>query len=120
VLAEFLADTTYGDLPASVVDECYRATLDWLGSALAGALEPPARIAQNVAHGLGSSDDATMLGAGVASAPAAALANGVASHILELDDVHKGSTLIRRRRSFPRRSPSPSVSTRADEHSFAP
>ena len=48
---------------------------------------------QNVARGLGSSDDATMLGAGVASAPAAALANGVASHILELDDVHKGSTL---------------------------
>jgi 2-methylcitrate dehydratase PrpD len=93
VLAEFLADTTYGDLPASVVDECYRATLDWLGSALAGALEPPARIAQNVARGLGSSDDATMLGAGVGSAPAAALANGVASHILELDDVHKGSTL---------------------------
>ena len=29
----------------------YRATLDWLGSALAGALEPPARIAQRVADG---------------------------------------------------------------------
>ena len=93
VLAEFLADTTYGDLPAPVVDECYRATLDWLGSALAGALTPPARMAQTVASGLGSATEATMLGAGPASAPAAALANGVASHILELDDVHKGSTL---------------------------
>src|SRR6185295_16403667 len=31
--------------------------------------------------------------AGRASAAGAALANGVASHILELDDVHKGSTL---------------------------
>jgi 2-methylcitrate dehydratase PrpD len=34
-----------------------------------------------------------MFGYGRASAAAAALANGVASHILELDDVHKGSTL---------------------------
>jgi 2-methylcitrate dehydratase PrpD len=93
VLADFLADTTYGDLPAPVVDECYRATLDWLGSALAGALEPPARMAQNVARGLGFATEATVLGAAPASAAAAALANGVASHILELDDVHKGSTL---------------------------
>jgi len=92
-LAEFLSDTVYGDLPRSVVDESYRATLDWFGSALAGALEPPARIAQRVACGLGSSDESTVLGAGRGSAPAAALANGVASHILELDDVHKGSTL---------------------------
>jgi 2-methylcitrate dehydratase PrpD len=34
-----------------------------------------------------------MFGAGRSSAAAAALANGVAAHILELDDVHKGSTL---------------------------
>jgi 2-methylcitrate dehydratase PrpD len=92
-LAEFLSDVAYGDLPPSVVDECYRATLDWFGSALAGALEPPARIAQRVARGLGSGNESTMLGAGRASAPAAAFANGVASHILELDDVHKASTL---------------------------
>jgi len=92
-LAEVLSGSVYGDLPPSVVDECYRATLDWLGSALAGALEPPARIAQRAARGLGSGDESTVLGAGRASAPAAAFANGVASHILELDDVHKGSTL---------------------------
>lgn len=34
-----------------------------------------------------------MFGAGRASAAAAAFANGVASHILELDDIHKGSTV---------------------------
>ena len=92
-LAEFLSETAYGDLPTAVVDECYRATLDWLGSALAGALEPPARIAQQAARGLGAGDESTVIGAGRGSAPVAALANGVASHILELDDVHKGSTL---------------------------
>jgi 2-methylcitrate dehydratase PrpD len=92
-LADFLADAEYADLPAAAIDEANRATLDWLGSALAGALEPPARMAQRVAHRLGSSTEATMLAAGRASAGAAAFANGVASHILELDDVHKGSTL---------------------------
>jgi len=92
-LADFLASAEYGDLPAPVVQECYRATLDWLGSALAGALEPPARLAQRVGRGFGTSHEATVFGASPASAPVAALANGVASHILELADVHKGSTL---------------------------
>ena len=92
-LAETLAATRYADLPPAVVAEAQRAVLDWLGSALAGALEPPARMAQQVVAGFGMSDEATVLSAGRASAPGAALANGVASHILELDDVHKGSTL---------------------------
>jgi len=92
-LAEHLAETSYRDLPPEVVEECKRAAIDWLGSALAGALEPPARLAQRVAHGFGASNEATMFSSGRASAPAAALANGVASHVLELDDVHKGSTL---------------------------
>src|SRR5216683_1427297 len=70
-----------------------RSILDWLGSALAGAVEPPARLAQRVVSGLGASTEATVFAAGRASAAAAALANGIASHILELDDVHKGSTM---------------------------
>ena len=92
-LAEVLAATTYRDLPREVVNHAKRSILDWLGSALAGSIEPPARMAQQVAFGLGTSNESTMLGAGRASAAAAALANGVASHILELDDIHKGSTV---------------------------
>jgi 2-methylcitrate dehydratase PrpD len=93
LLAETMAGTTYDDLPGEVVEETRRAVLDWLGSALAGALEPPARMARQVVAGLGTADEATVFGGGRASAAGAALANGVASHILELDDVHKGSTL---------------------------
>ena len=92
-LAETLAATRYADLPPAVVAEAQRAVLDWLGSALAGALEPPARMAQAVVADFGVSDAATVFAGGRASASGAALANGVASHILELDDVHKGSTL---------------------------
>ncbi len=92
-LADFLATTTWSDLPESAVGDTRRAVLDWLGSAMAGALEPPARMAQQVVSGFGASGQATVFAGGRSSAAGAALANGVASHILELDDVHKGSTL---------------------------
>lgn len=92
-LAEVLAATTYGDLAADVLEHTRRSITDWLGSALGGSIETPARIAQRVASGFGTSNESTMFGAGRASAAAAAFANGVASHILELDDIHRGSTV---------------------------
>jgi 2-methylcitrate dehydratase PrpD len=92
-LAEVLSATSYDDLPHDVIDHTKRSILDWLGSALGGSIESPARMAQQVAAGLGASNESTMFGAGRASAAAAAFANGVASHILELDDIHKGSTV---------------------------
>lgn len=92
-LAQFAAGCRPTDVPAAVVADTSRAVLDWLGSALAGALEPPAVKAREVVRSLGSSDDATVFAGQRASSAGAALANGVATHILELDDVHKGSTL---------------------------
>lgn len=92
-LAEVLAATRDDDLPPDVIDHARRAVTDWLGSALAGSIERPARLAQRIATGFGASGEATVLSAGRASAMAAAFANGVASHILELDDIHKGSTV---------------------------
>jgi 2-methylcitrate dehydratase PrpD len=92
-LAGVLSAVTYGDLPAPVVAEAERSVLDWLASALAGSLEPPARFAQKVIARMGASRDATVFNAGRSSAAGAALANGVASHILELDDIHKASTV---------------------------
>jgi 2-methylcitrate dehydratase PrpD len=50
-------------------------------------------MAHAVASRLGSSSEATMFAGGRGSAAAAALANGVAAHILELDDIHKTSTV---------------------------
>ena len=53
VLADFLAATTFADVPSPVVADAKLAVLDWFGSALAGALEPPARFARDhkSAHG---------------------------------------------------------------------
>ena len=61
-LAAALAGFVYDDVPAAVVDEAERAVLDWLGSALAGSAEPPARMARSVAERFGVSDEATVFG----------------------------------------------------------
>lgn len=90
-LAAFLADPPA--IPEAVIEDARRSILDGLGSLLAGSLEPQARMVQQVVRGLGHSGDATVFSAGAASAAGAALANGVATHILELDDIHKGSTI---------------------------
>ncbi|MBK8248911.1 MAG: MmgE/PrpD family protein [Gemmatimonadetes bacterium] len=92
-LAEFVSRAHFGDLPSEVVSHCERAVLEWLGSALAGSLERPAILGRRVVQQLGDSDACSVFPAERSSAAGAALANGVASHILELDDVHKGSTL---------------------------
>jgi 2-methylcitrate dehydratase PrpD len=92
-LADVMAASAYEDLPPQAVADTQRAILDWLGSALAGSIEAPARMAQRIVAALGESDEATAFSAGRSSAAGAALANWVASHILEFDDVHKGSTL---------------------------
>jgi 2-methylcitrate dehydratase PrpD len=73
--------------------ETQRAVLDWLGACMAGSSEPPARAMQKIVGRFGASQEATMFGAGRSSAEGAALANGVSSHVLELDDVHRGATL---------------------------
>ena len=92
-LADVMARTRYEDLSPPVIEDARRSVLDWLGSCLAGAVEPPSRMVHRVVAGWGQCDEATVFGAHRASAAAAAFANGVSSHILELDDVHKGSTL---------------------------
>jgi 2-methylcitrate dehydratase PrpD len=50
-------------------------------------------MAQQFVTSLGISDEATAFSGGRSSASGAALANGVASHILEFDDIHKTSTV---------------------------
>ena len=92
-LADVYASTRFSSLPKTAIDDARRAILDWLGSTLAGSLEQPARSTHAVVRKLGASDDATVFGSERSSAAGAALANGVACHILELDDVHKGSTI---------------------------
>lgn len=88
-LAEFVAHAT---VPAAVRDTTRRYVLDWLGSAVGGSAMQPPSIVREVIEELGGREQATVLGAPMrTSAPLAALANAAASHVLEMDDLDRGS-----------------------------
>ena len=87
-LARFAIEMDGRSLLPSVVHAARRAILDCLGVALAGSLEPAARVvtAQVLSHGGGVESTLWGVGAARASAQHAALANGTAAHALDYDD----------------------------------
>ena len=91
-IAEFIDGVHAAELPPETIRLTKMALLDWFGSVLRGGKEKPALIALRVLGAQGGSAQATLLPAGdQTSALNAALGNGIASHIMELDDVHRGS-----------------------------
>jgi 2-methylcitrate dehydratase PrpD len=92
-LARFVITTGYNDLPKDTVEFTKLCILDWLGSALAGAGKPPVRMIVELAEELGGSGQATLVTGGKSSVAHAALVNGAASHVVELDDIHKSSII---------------------------
>ncbi len=91
-LAAFVARTDFRDLPETVIEQAKLCILDWLGSALAGSLQPPAQIIRDFIRENAGRKECTVLGSRTKnSCVNAALANGVMGHILELDDLHVDS-----------------------------
>jgi 2-methylcitrate dehydratase PrpD len=89
-LAEFAATMSIDDLPADAVHQAVRCLVDWLGCTIAGSATAEGA---RVHAGIGALD----AGDGTGTAPIvgtrqragvgyAALANGIAAHILEFDD----------------------------------
>lgn len=88
-LAQFVAGAR---VPEDVRATTRRYVLDWLGSTLAGGEMRPPSIVREVVAELGGAPVATVLADGTrTSAPLAALANAAASHVLEMDDLDRGS-----------------------------
>jgi 2-methylcitrate dehydratase PrpD len=94
VLAEFTADVDGARLPAPVVEISKMCLLDWLGSAIGGSRMPPGPKVLSVVEMLGGNPQATLVPGGQRlPVTSATLYNGAVSHIVELDDVHRGSIL---------------------------
>ncbi len=92
-LAEFVVCIATRPLPEEVEREAKRAVLDWLASTIRGGEALPAQVVLEVARRTMPGDEATGLASGERlSALGAAFANGAASHVLELDDLHQAST----------------------------
>jgi 2-methylcitrate dehydratase PrpD len=93
-LAEFIHSTVYEGLPQEAVHAAKTAFLDWLGSAAAGGRMGPSQKALAVIRGQGGLPQATLLATGEkTSCLNAALGNGLASHIVELDDVNRSAII---------------------------
>jgi len=91
-LADFLLELKFDQLSGDTVGMAKRCFLDWLGSAIAGAPAKPTEAMLAVARDLGGNEEATLVPNGrKTSAFLAALVNGAASHVVEMDDLHKGS-----------------------------
>jgi 2-methylcitrate dehydratase PrpD len=75
------------------LERARQCVLDWITAAVAGAQEPAARMLQAVVSAEGCTPRASVLGTSLRTgAQAAALANGVSAHSLELDDVARWMT----------------------------
>ncbi len=70
-----------------------RCVLDWLGAGFAGCALPAGIIAARLAVRLGGPAEAALLRGGRVACTGAALANGIASHVVEMDDLHRASVM---------------------------
>lgn len=88
--AEFGTALRWESLPSAVQQRARLCLLDMLGATIAGATTPTARYGAAVARRHGPLDAAQLIGQNQrASAPFAALANGMNCHALEMDDGHR-------------------------------
>src|SRR5699024_9597256 len=67
--------------------------LDYFGSALSGKSSKPVQMIDEMVRELGGTSQASLVTGGSTSVINAALVNGAASHISEIDDIHKGSII---------------------------
>lgn len=92
-LAQWIIHTRYEDIPEDVVQFTKLCILDWLGSALAGREQPPVKMIAQLVDEMGGLPQSHLVTGGKTSVLQASLVNAAASHIVELDDIHKASII---------------------------
>jgi 2-methylcitrate dehydratase PrpD len=91
---EFIEGFSAADLTADQTQKIKWFFLDWLASAIAGGEEKPVRIILKLIAGMGGTCEASVIANRTRSASLwAAMANGAASHVVEMDDLHRESIL---------------------------
>jgi 2-methylcitrate dehydratase PrpD len=95
LLSEFLAGLCFEALPSQVVARTEEAFVDWFACSLAGRGARPIRILEQFCSTMGPDRGPCqiLVSRAQTSALFAALVNGAASHIVEMDDIHNGAVL---------------------------
>ena len=92
-LAEFAAATRLEDIPSAAIQSAKIAILDTFGVMLVGSRDTACRVLSQWVRDQEAPQRATLIGQGYRSSPMlAALANGHAAHVLDLDDSGHFST----------------------------
>ena len=87
IIADYIVNTTYDDLPDNVIQVAKMSIIDGIGTCIAGSETAAGRIITDYAREGNSRPEATVIAGGFkASAAEAALANGTMMHALDYDD----------------------------------
>lgn len=88
-IGDFITQTSMTDMPPEVARIAKNAIIDCVGVTMPGSREEASLITQRYAETIGANEEASVIGTTHrTSATLAALANGIAAHVLDLDDVN--------------------------------
>jgi 2-methylcitrate dehydratase PrpD len=86
-ISEFIFELNYRDLPPEVVDKAKQCVMDTLGVSVLGSKSLASKIVADTVNNFQSRQDSVVIGTPYkASAPFAAMANGVSAHVADFDD----------------------------------
>ena len=89
ILAQFVVDSRYADIPEPVRHEAKRSVLNWLGCAVGASRHEGIDIALAALSAFSGPAQASVLGRGERlDIMHAALLNGISSHMFDFDDTH--------------------------------
>lgn len=89
ILAQFVVDSRYADIPEKVRHEAKRSVLNWLGCAVGASRHEGIDIALAALSAFSGPAQASVLGRGERlDIMHAALLNGISSHMFDFDDTH--------------------------------
>ncbi|MEK3764148.1 MmgE/PrpD family protein [Solibacillus sp. FSL K6-4121] len=90
-LAQYIVNVRFEDIPEEVVHFTKLCIVDYYSSLLKGKEADPVQMMEQVALIIGGEKQATAVSGLKTSITNAAFINGGASHVIELDDIHKAS-----------------------------
>jgi 2-methylcitrate dehydratase PrpD len=94
VVAEFIVNTKYEDLPKETIDKVKYYFIDYLGCSVGASKEPQAQALLEVIKAEGGNKISSVFAHGFkTSAMNAALLNGTMGHIFDFDDDHREGTM---------------------------
>ena len=94
VLAGFVADRRFEDLPKETIEKAKHCIIDVIGCMAGAAKEPQAQALVEVMKAEGGNSDSSVFASGFkTSAMNAALINGTFGHIYDFDDAHREAIL---------------------------